>query len=153
NMRYLPTLPLELARPWGNRLDADASSSRGVSAPLAARMNALARWACSRPSASQYSARVTRPAASVSSRWTVLSARISHRPVASARGIIVASVEDFAPTSQPYIMQKPQWMQTARPAYGRERMAIGAGNAFQPSLRAPCSSNTPEDFTGSGGSG
>ena len=30
---------------------------------------------------------------------------------------------------------------------------MGAGNGFQPSLRAPCSSSTPEDFTGSGGKG
>ena len=32
-------------------------------------------------------------------------------------------------------------------------IASGAGNGCRPSLRAPRSSNTPEDFTGSGGIG
>jgi hypothetical protein len=32
-------------------------------------------------------------------------------------------------------------------------MAIGAGNGCMPSLRAPRSSSTPDDFTGSGGIG
>jgi len=64
-----------------------------------------------------------------------------------------ASDDDLAPTSQPKNMQKPQWMQLARLLWGRDRIAIGAGTACRPSLRAPCSSNTPEDLTGSGGSG
>ncbi len=33
-MKRLPTLPLEFARPSGNRFDVDASSRRGVPMPL-----------------------------------------------------------------------------------------------------------------------
>ncbi len=35
----------------------------------------------------------------------------------------------------------------------RELMAIGAGKGCSPSLRAPRSNSTPEDFTGMGGMG
>src|SRR5437763_1273376 len=43
NIRYLPTRPLEFARPSGNCLLADRSSSRGVSAPFAQTTTALTR--------------------------------------------------------------------------------------------------------------
>src|SRR3990172_7753186 len=113
-MRYLPTVPLELARPSGNRRDAESNSRRAVSAPFALRTMARARCACSRPSLSQYRTRVTRPASLVSILNTVDSGRISQRPVASANGIMDASEEDLAPTSHPKKKQKPQWMQLVR---------------------------------------
>ena len=53
NIRYLPTLPLELARPLGNRLDCDKSNRRGVSAPLAETTTARACWKCSVPDLSR----------------------------------------------------------------------------------------------------
>jgi hypothetical protein len=42
HIRYLPTRPLEFASPCGNRLFADISNSRGVSAPFAETTTALA---------------------------------------------------------------------------------------------------------------
>ena len=47
NIRYLPTTPLEFARPWGNCDDVELRSSRGVSAPLAHTTTAFARCSCS----------------------------------------------------------------------------------------------------------
>jgi len=47
-IRYLPTMPLELARPCGKRPDLDNSSRRGVSVPLADRTTHLAFWKTSR---------------------------------------------------------------------------------------------------------
>ena len=61
---------------------------------------------------------------------------------------MVYSVEDFAMTSQPKPMQKPQCAQPGRPRYNCDTMAMGAGNACNPSLRAPRSKSTPDDFTG-----
>src|SRR5260370_34782676 len=66
---------------------------------------------------------------------------------------MLASELDLAPTSQPNARQKPQLMQALRPARGCERMAIGAGNGFQPSLRAARSKIMPLAFVGSGGLG
>ena len=86
-------------------------------------------------------------------RTTPSASRISQRPVASARGIIAASVEDLALASQPKPMQNPQWTQAGRLLWGCDRIAIGAGCACRPSLLAPFSNNTPDDFTGSGGTG
>src|SRR5712692_8978490 len=78
---------------------------------------------------------------------------MSQRPVRSAIRMAVARELDFAPTSQPKARQKPQLMHALRPARGCERIAIGAGNGFHPSLRAARSKITPLDFTGSGGMG
>src|SRR5215471_633334 len=86
-------------------------------------------------------------------RWTYEFGRISQRPVFSATWIAAARELDFAPTSQPNPRQKPQFTQALRPGRGCERMAIGAGNGFQPSCRAAFSKMTPEPFTGSGGIG
>jgi hypothetical protein len=44
-------------------------------------------------------------------------------------------------------------MHAGRPRYGCELIASGAGNGCRPSLRAPRSSNTPDDFGGNGGIG
>jgi hypothetical protein len=66
---------------------------------------------------------------------------------------MVYSVEDFAMTSQPKPMQKPQCAHAGRPRYSCDTMAMGAGKGCSPSLRAPRSNSTPEDFTGNGGMG
>jgi len=52
NIRFLPTWPLELARPLGKRPDTELSSSRGVPTPLQATMTTSAGWNCSSPLAS-----------------------------------------------------------------------------------------------------
>ena len=43
-MRFLPTSPLLLARPSGNRPDAELSNSLGVPTPLHATTTALPFW-------------------------------------------------------------------------------------------------------------
>ena len=101
NIRYLPTTPLEFARPFGKWLDADKRSSRGVSEPLQHSTTARARWNCSFLFSSKYVAPVTRPFLSTSIRRTWLLGRTSHRPVASAIGMTVYSVDDLARNSQP----------------------------------------------------
>src|SRR5947208_10192558 len=70
-----------------------------------------------------------------------------------AIGITEASELDFAPISQPNSSQNPQCRHAFRPLYGFERIASGAGKGCNPSLRAPRSNSTPDDFTGSGGNG
>src|SRR5688572_6458776 len=127
NIRFLPTMPLELARPSGKRADSDRNNSLGVSAPFALSTTAFARCACIVPSASQYTTSFTRPLSSVLTRATVQFVRSSQLPLASASGIIVTSVEDFADTSQPKPLQKPQWMQGGRLLCGCDRIATGAG--------------------------
>src|SRR5882762_3243314 len=82
-----------------------------------------------------------------------MAARTSHCPVASASGIVVNKVEDLARASQPKPMQNPQCTQAGRPRNGWDAMASGAGKGCSPSLRAPISMSTPEDFTGIGGIG
>src|SRR2546427_20162 len=49
SVMYLPTVPLEFARPFGNRDDLELSSRREVSRALAARTTALARTRRSAP--------------------------------------------------------------------------------------------------------
>lgn len=66
---------------------------------------------------------------------------------------MAARVLDLAPTSHPNRSQNPHWMQAARPRYGWERIAIGAGKACQPSFLAARSVRTPVDLIGSGGTG
>jgi hypothetical protein len=65
----------------------------------------------------------------------------------------VTSVDDFACISHANPWQNPQCAHAGRPPYGCELIAIGAGNGCRPSLRAPRSNSTPEDFTGKGGIG
>src|SRR4051812_24260529 len=152
-MRYFPTTPLELASPFGKRLLFELSKSRGVSAPFAHTTTALARWKISFFAASKYFTPVARPCASVSTLRTYEFGRISQRPVVTAFGIIVTSELDFARTSQPKPRQKPHCTHAERPSYCFDAIAIGAGNAVQPSFFAPRSSRMPVDFGGCGGMG
>src|SRR5687768_4331149 len=153
NMRCLPTMPLLFARPFGKRFDDDMKSRRGVSAPLAHRNTARARWRTSRRSLSKYTTPVTRPRSSVSTFRTLHSERSSQRPDARASGTIVKLVPDLAPHSQGKYQQKPQLWHPWRPLYGREAIAIGAGSARQPIFFAATSSSTPGPVTSSGGIG
>src|SRR5690349_24164017 len=116
-------------------------------------MTARARCRRSFPSRSQYITPVARPFAFVSTRNAVESARTSHLPVATAFGMTVARVEDFAPNSHPYKEQCPHARQDERPSYCFERMASGDTCAWRPSARAPRSNSTPDDLLGSGGRG
>jgi hypothetical protein len=153
NIRFLPTMPLEFARPSGKRADSDSNNSRGVSAPFALSTTAFARCDCIVPSSSQYSTSFARPLASVSMRATVQPVRSSQLPLASASGIIVTSVDDFADTSQPKPLQKPQWMHGGRLLCACDRIATGAGYGFSPSALPARSSSTPDAFTGIGAQG
>src|SRR6185503_14318296 len=130
NIRYLPTAPLELARPCGNRFDLEFNNSRGVSAPLAQTKTAFARWKISFLSASKYLTPVARPLASVSTFLTYEFGRTSQRPVATAFGIIVTSELDFARTSQPKPRQKPHCAHPERPWYNFDAIATGAAKGF-----------------------
>ena len=129
-MRYLPTTPLELASPCGNRFELELSSSRGVSAPFAHTTTAFARWKISFLSASKYFTPVARPFASVSIFRAYELGRISQRPVATAFGMTVTSELDFARTSQPKPSQKPHCTHCDRPSNGFDAIAIGAGKGL-----------------------
>ena len=59
----------------------------------------------------------------------------------------------FACTSHPKPSQNPHCAHAARPWYGAERIAMGEGEAVQPSFRAARSASTPMDMIGRGGSG
>ena len=64
-MKFLPTRPLEFARPSGNAAFADSSSSRGVSMAWAVSTTTFALTRCSRRCASRYSTPVTRSVARI----------------------------------------------------------------------------------------
>src|SRR5439155_7250278 len=115
HIMFLPTKPLEFARPSGKRFDLELSSRRGVSAPLAHTTTAFARWKISLLSVSKYLTPVTRPCGDVSILRTYDPGRISHRFVATAFGITVTSELDFARTSQPNPRQKPHCTHCERP--------------------------------------
>src|SRR2546428_6635873 len=88
SVMYLPTVPLEFARPFGNGDDVELSSRRAVSKALAARTTTLARTRRSVPVVlSTYATPVARPLASTStSRAIALVRRVSF-PVARAAPI------------------------------------------------------------------
>ena len=67
--------------------------------------------------------------------------------------MVVASVLDFAPTSQPKYSQNPQCTQPGRLSYACEMIASGAGAGCHPSFFAPRSSSTPADLFGIAGVG
>src|SRR6185503_5670129 len=145
-MRCVPTQPLEFARPWGNALDFEFRSSFGVSTPLAQTTTAFARWNTSALLPSKYFTPVTRPFDDSSIFRTYELGRTSHRPVATAFGIVVTNELPLARTSQPNPRHRPHWTHPERPSYSVELIAIGAGNAVHPIFFAPRSSSTPVDL-------
>src|SRR5687767_3000560 len=102
-------MPLEFARPSGNRVDFESSSRRGVSDAFADRITILARCRISRFWASKYTTPVTRPELSVETSFTYAFARISQLPVFSASGSIVTAELDRALTWHPNPEHIPQF--------------------------------------------
>ncbi len=96
---------------------------------------------------------VTLPLASTEISRTYEFARISHRPVFSAIGIIVTAELDRARTWHPKPEHMPQCTHAARPMYGSEIIAIGLGTEVNPSFAAATSNNAPELLSGSGATG
>src|SRR4029079_169439 len=152
-IRYLPTTPLEFARPSGNFGDFESSKSRADSEPFADSTTAFAFWKCSRLSASKYVAPVTRPFLSTGISRTYLYGRISQFPVATARGSTVAAELERAPTWQPKPEHMPQFTQPVRPMYGWVMIASGPGTTVSPSFFAATSNKAPEALSGTGGTG
>src|SRR2546430_13876007 len=113
SVMYLPTVPLEFARPLGNGDDLELSSRRAVSRALAARTTTLARTRASAPVVlSTYATPVARPLESTStSRAIAFVTRVS-LPVASAGAIRTLVAGKVALTRQPRL----HWPQEGHPA-------------------------------------
>src|SRR5581483_11735623 len=108
SVRYLPTVPLELARPSGKRPDCEFNNSRADSHALAARTTILARTAYSRASAVfTYDTPVARPLESVVTSRAIALLMMRSLPVASAGGSKTDGDEKFACVAQP----RPHWPQ------------------------------------------
>src|SRR5207249_11206906 len=87
SMRYLPTVPLEFARPLGKREDFESKRSRADSQALAHRTTTFARtWISFRVSRSTYETPAASPSAVVRISRHMASVRISRFPVAFAGG-------------------------------------------------------------------
>src|SRR5215203_6158403 len=102
SVMYLPTTPLELARPCGNCDDLELRSSRADSNALAASTTERdATWRSSPLVLSMYVTPVASPLLpTVTSRAIELVSRVS-RPVASAGAMSTSGLEKFAFTEQP----------------------------------------------------
>src|SRR5713226_553540 len=98
SMRYLPTRPLEFARPFGKRPERELRRRRADSHALAQRITTLA-FACT-------SCRAL-PSPSVSTSRHIASVRISRFPVLSAGGSSTVGEEKFEPVAQ----ERPHWPQ------------------------------------------
>src|SRR2546425_3500223 len=108
SIRYLPTRPLEFARPFGKRLDREFRSSRADSHALAQRTTILA-FACTscRVLRSTYETPVALPSPSVSTSRHIASVRISRFPVLSAGGSSTVGDEKLEPVAH----ERPHWPQ------------------------------------------
>src|SRR5262245_53687096 len=96
SVRYRPTTPLELARPFGKRGDFELRRSRADSHALAARTTIRARtWYSRRSCVLTYDTPVARPLASVTTSRAIAPATIFRRPVASAGGSRTEGDEKF----------------------------------------------------------
>src|SRR5204862_3110330 len=122
SVMYLPTVPLELARPLGNWDDRELSSRRAVSKALAARTTTLALTRRSVPVAlSTYATPVARPLVSTSTSRAMAFVRRLSFPLASAvtrRAFVAVQV---ALTRQPPLTVPQDW-HGGRPCGGRERI-------------------------------
>ena len=91
SVRYLPTTPLELASPFGKRLDCEFSSNRADSQQLAASTTMRARtWCSASVSVFTYDTPVARPSAPVVTSRAIALGTIVSRLVWSAGGSIIA---------------------------------------------------------------
>ncbi len=102
SVRYLPTMPLELASPFGNLVDLELSRSRALSIALAASTTTFART-CSSVLVflSMYDTPFASPSApTVTSRAIALVMSVS-LPVASAGATSTSPLEKLAFTWQP----------------------------------------------------
>jgi len=101
NVRFLPTRPLSLARPFGQRAERELRRSRALSTAVqeTTTMRAGCSWSC--PFSSRYTTLFARPSGETSTLRAMHRGRRSTLPVASARGTSEACVLDFAPVSHP----------------------------------------------------
>src|SRR5439155_23184962 len=102
SVRYLPTVPLELARPLGKRLDFEFNNRRAVSQALAASTTMRARTCSSAPvRLLTYETPVASPSGpTVTSRAIALVMSVSF-PVCCAGAMSTSGLERFAFTVQP----------------------------------------------------
>src|SRR5688572_15708267 len=108
SVRYLPTTPLELPRPCGNRDDFELSSSRAVSQALAAITTIRPRaWFSPPVVLSIYATPVARPSSPTVTSRAMAFVTMVRRLVASAGGISTDGDEKFAWEAQP----RPHWPQ------------------------------------------
>ena len=113
------------------------SRSRAVSIAPAATTTCPARIVRRSRAASTNVTPVTRPRPSVSIRSATHELISEHRPVASARGIIVLCVPFFASVGHAKPTHCPHCTQSARPPNGTELIRRGTGPVGQPSVAAP----------------
>src|SRR5688572_9263444 len=99
---YLPTMPLELARPLGNVDDFELSRMRADSIALAASTTTRARtWRSSPVIRSTYETPVARPLELTVTSRAIAFVMSRIRPVASAGAMRTSGLEKFAFTEQP----------------------------------------------------
>src|SRR4051812_48438522 len=102
SVRYLPTTPLELARPFGKRADFELSSSRADSQQLAATTMTRARTSRSvMSSVLMYDTPVARPSPLVMTSRAIAFETMVSLPVRSAGGSITDTLEKLACTEHP----------------------------------------------------
>src|SRR5919109_4331634 len=108
SVRYLPTTPLEFARPLGKRVDFELSRIRADSHALAARTTIRARTPFSRRSVRlMYATPVASPSSSVVTSRAIALETMRNRPVARAGGSRTDGDEKFEWVEQP----RPHWPQ------------------------------------------
>src|SRR5215470_5173944 len=150
-MRFLPTRPELLPKPWGWAALSERSSSREVPIPLPHSTTAFAAMRCSVPARSSHRTPVARPSEPVSTRRT-LAPVTSVAPDRVACGHQATSLDAFALSGQPH-SHTPQRAHADRFLKFWLGMALAPGHQCQPSLLAPWAAQTPALPMGSGGSG
>ena len=115
HIRYLPTNPLELASPCGNRFDFDSSSSLRSFRAIGAQHHCLRPLKDLAPARIEIDARRS-PGHASSARSCARSIRPDFAaPRLFRHGITLTNVLDFARISQPNGSQNPQFTQAAAP--------------------------------------
>src|SRR6516165_2702838 len=108
NVRFLPTRPLSLASPFGQRDERELRSSRALSTAVQETTTMRAGCSCSCPLSSMYTTLFARPSEVTSTLRAMHRLRSSIFPVSRASGTSAESVLDFAPVSQPKLPQNMQ---------------------------------------------